>query len=152
MCSQVFAPLFFASIGYSCVAFFVLLLDTRSTIADLVEPSRIPFLDLFTAKRFWQGLVFSIFMTLGKLLVGIWIPIFEIRLRRFPKVPPQELSTDGHRESVSGKDLATAGVDAVKEKSARCVVMWPSRTSIAPAIMLGVAMVARGEIGLVCFT
>lgn len=44
---QIFVPLFFISIGFS-----------------------IPFLQLWTGKRIWRGIVYAILMTIGKLLAG----------------------------------------------------------------------------------
>lgn len=88
-------------------------------------------------------------MTLGKLLVGIWIPASEIRLRRVPAGAPQDLRANGLREHVDKEELTTTKVNPDQHRKARWSVMWPSKASVAPAIMLGAAMVARGEIGYV---
>ena len=48
--SHIFSPLFFASIG-----------------------SALPFLDLWSGKVIWRGLVYSIVMTAAKMAVGLWI-------------------------------------------------------------------------------
>lgn len=117
------------------------------TIVDILELFRIPFLDLFTARRFWQGLVFSIFMTLGKLLVGVWIPVFEIRLRRVPSAVSEDANE--LREHAGREKPTITKVNPDGKKRARWSVIWPGKASVAPAIMLGAAMVARGEIGSV---
>lgn len=87
----VLQPLFFASIGFA-----------------------IPFLDMWTGEIIWKGLVFSLLMALGKVLVGIVVPISDLLSR---------LSGGQKGES-------------------KMTSSW------APATLLGMAMVARGEIGL----
>ncbi|TIA97040.1 hypothetical protein E3P77_01326 [Wallemia ichthyophaga] len=98
-----FASIFFASIGYC-----------------------IPFLDLFTAKRFWQGLVYSVFMLIGKLLVGIWIPI---------------------RDCVS-KETVVVGDEENKKRKTKWGLGKPNKDSWVAGLLLGSAMLARGEIGV----
>ncbi|KAJ4285942.1 hypothetical protein N0V88_008203 [Collariella sp. IMI 366227] len=89
----IFQPLFFASIGFA-----------------------IPFLDLWTGEVIWKGIVYTILMAFGKLIVGIVVPVWDFISSR--RVAPTE-KTKG--EMIFG---------------------W------APATLLGAAMVARGEIGL----
>lgn len=98
----VFQPLFFASVGFA-----------------------IPFLELWTGEMIWKGVVFTILMVLGKLIVGLCIPLWDLAasVRR----PQMENSLDGE------KPVSHAG---------SLVSSW------APATLLGTAMVARGEIGL----
>jgi Kef-type K+ transport system membrane component KefB len=52
-------PLFFTSIGFS-----------------------IPFHDLWKRSIVWKGIVCSIVMMLGKMVVGIWVPIWTLFRRR----------------------------------------------------------------------
>ncbi|KAL2257895.1 hypothetical protein VTK26DRAFT_9002 [Humicola hyalothermophila] len=88
-------PWFFASIGFA-----------------------IPFLDLWSGEVIWKGIVYTVFMALGKLLVGVVVPIWDcISLRR-----------KGTASEAPGDRAVTPN--------------W------APATLLGAAMVARGEIGL----
>lgn len=85
-------------------------------------------------------------MTLGKLVVGLWIPVAEIRVRRRP------VSAFPKTDSVASQDvsLAEKGVDKkARNIGGRWIVEWPTRSSIAPGMMLSTAMVARGEIGFV---
>ncbi|ORY09414.1 hypothetical protein BCR34DRAFT_625723 [Clohesyomyces aquaticus] len=83
-------PLFFASIGFA-----------------------IPFMDLWTAEAFWKGPIYTILMLVGKVVVGLVIPVAAINRR-----PP-------------GTSIREYFIES----------FWP-------AILLGSAMVACGEIGL----
>ncbi|AEO58308.1 hypothetical protein MYCTH_2060709 [Thermothelomyces thermophilus ATCC 42464] len=92
----VFQPLFFASIGFA-----------------------IPFVELWTGEIIWKGVVYTLLMVFGKLLVGIVVPIWDFIFHRIRK-----------RSSEKRPDGVGVG------------------SSWAPATLLGAAMVARGEIGL----
>ncbi|KAL2188069.1 hypothetical protein L209DRAFT_680258 [Thermothelomyces heterothallicus CBS 203.75] len=92
----VFQPLFFASIGFA-----------------------IPFAELWTGEIIWKGVVYTLLMVSGKLLVGIVVPIWDFIFHRIRK-----------RSSEKRPDSVGVG------------------SSWAPATLLGAAMVARGEIGL----
>jgi hypothetical protein len=93
--STILKPLFFASVGFS-----------------------IPISQIFTGSIIWRGLVYAIWMALGKLLCGLW-------LVRFPaKTMPDATRNDHARE-----------------------IQLPRPKSLYPASILGCAMVARGEIG-----
>ncbi|EPS25314.1 hypothetical protein PDE_00247 [Penicillium oxalicum 114-2] len=94
-------PLFFASIGFA-----------------------IPFVSLWTGKRIWRGILFTLLMAFAKFIVGMWIPCW----RSF-----------GGVKGRSGTAGATTPAD---EKN---VGYGPA--SLA-GLLLGSAMVARGEIGL----
>ncbi|KAK4227041.1 Hsp70 ATPase ssc1 [Podospora fimiseda] len=89
-------PLFFASIGFA-----------------------IPFADLWTGEVIWKGIVFTLLMILGKVIVGIVVPVWDL-------ISAKRTQSD---ESKTSNDST-----------------W--RSSWAPATLLGTAMVARGEIGL----
>ncbi|KAL2173158.1 Sodium/hydrogen exchanger family-domain-containing protein [Thermothelomyces heterothallicus CBS 202.75] len=92
----VLQPLFFASIGFA-----------------------IPFAELWTGEIIWKGVVYTLLMVSGKLLVGIVVPIWDFIFHRIRK-----------RSSEKRPDSVGVG------------------SSWAPATLLGAAMVARGEIGL----
>ncbi|KAI3391591.1 hypothetical protein diail_7049 [Diaporthe ilicicola] len=83
-------PLFFASIGFA-----------------------IPFKRLWTGTVVWRGIVLSLLMMIGKGVVGLSIPMWDLLSQR-------------------------SSVSQCKQASSN----W------APATLLGMAMVARGEIGL----
>jgi Kef-type K+ transport system membrane component KefB len=114
-------PLFFASIGFA-----------------------IPFVGLWTGKRIWRGILFSLLMTIAKFIVGIWIPIFEfIGSRKSPKPDnstPGETSHETHekRNSSEAKNYTPRASDKKGGYGS---------ASLA-GLILGSAMVARGEIGL----
>lgn len=86
-------------------------------------------------------------MALGKLLVGVWIPLSEIRLYRTPVEHHQDLATISHQASADSEKLQTAESISCGKKSMQWVMVWPSKHSLTPGLMLGAAMIARGEIG-----
>lgn len=88
-------PCFFASIGFS-----------------------IPFIELWTGEVIWKGIVFTILMVSGKLVVGLVIPLWDLIANRKPDPSEKALSRP------------------------------PARPNWSSAAFLGTAMVARGEIGL----
>ncbi|TKA30643.1 hypothetical protein B0A50_02363 [Salinomyces thailandicus] len=114
----VLEPLFFASIGFA-----------------------IPFLDLWTGTAIWHGVVYTLLMLVSKFAVGIWIPIWAAVKR--PRKPEEEIALDEAAE-VSQQALRrvqskTPGADTPKQAA---------RSALWPGLLLGSAMVARGEIGL----
>ncbi|KAI2962067.1 hypothetical protein CBS147352_9737 [Aspergillus niger] len=107
-------PLFFASIGFA-----------------------IPFVQLWTGKRIWRGVIFTLLMVFGKLIVGVWLPLwtwcpFNSLFRRIKVCSPRKSSAGGEVHTTQGSE----------EKRRKPGTIWLS------AMLLGSAMVARGEIGL----
>jgi Kef-type K+ transport system membrane component KefB len=99
-----FAPLFFASIGFA-----------------------IPFRDLWQATNAWHGITYALLMAVGKLAVGIWIPVWSIFWPR---------------------DVAP-GIEAnSRQTSPRRTPRNPLGNASKAGVLLGSGMVARGEIGL----
>ncbi|KAM0283992.1 hypothetical protein ACHAQH_002187 [Verticillium albo-atrum] len=88
--TYILQPMFFASIGFA-----------------------IPFKKLWTGEAIWRGVVFTLLMLAGKLVVGAIVPVRDFITEK-PMSKPRELISS----------------------------TWK------PATLLGVAMVARGEIGL----
>lgn len=88
--TYILQPMFFASIGFA-----------------------IPFKQLWTPTAIWRGIVFTILMLIGKVLVGAAVPMWD---------------------AFSGRK--------VSQDKTFWSATWPS------ALFLGMAMVARGEIGL----
>ncbi|KAJ2894291.1 hypothetical protein MKZ38_007748 [Zalerion maritima] len=88
--TYILQPMFFASIGFA-----------------------IPFKRLWTGRAIWRGVVFSLLMLFGKVVVGAVVPMWD----KF-----------SGRKMPAGKSFWSA--------------TWPAAT------LLGMAMVARGEIGL----
>lgn len=118
---QILTPLFFASIGFS-----------------------IPFLSLWTGGRIWRGIVYSILMTLGKLLAGVPILLVDV-------FAPLRSSSEGRVEEKEAAGNTKAETRGCCEGEAGVV---PTRLemlrseSLPAAAFLGLALVARGEIGV----
>ncbi|KAB8234021.1 cation:proton antiporter [Aspergillus alliaceus] len=97
-------PLFFASIGFA-----------------------IPFVELWTGKRIWRGVLFTLLMVVAKFVVGLWIPLW--------KVLPTKTKAD--KKSKEPRPASDVPAETPKDNA-----------TILSALLLGSAMVARGEIGL----
>jgi Kef-type K+ transport system membrane component KefB len=78
----------------------------------------IPFSSLWKPAAIWRGIIYSLLMMIGKVACGLVIPIWSVCFHYYS---PQD---HGNRKKTFSKDN-----------------LWPS-------VMLGSAMVARGEIGL----
>ncbi|BCS27909.1 cation:proton antiporter [Aspergillus puulaauensis] len=103
-------PLFFASIGFA-----------------------IPFVQLWTGKRIWRGIVYTLLMVFAKFVVGVWVPLWgcwSIRKRQ-QKSGQGDSCVDEDNQAVQGN-----------AENRNRMTTWLS------ALLLGSAMVARGEIGL----
>ncbi|KAL5356148.1 Cation/H+ exchanger [Aspergillus floccosus] len=107
-------PLFFASIGFA-----------------------IPFVQLWTGKRIWRGIVFTLLMGFAKFIVGIWLPLWTYS-------PFSSLFNKRHA-CPAGKHEADQYHPTPQEVEAK---RTDHRTIWLSALLLGAAMVARGEIGL----
>lgn len=122
-------PLFFASVGFA-----------------------IPFLKLWTGKRIWRGILYSLLMAFAKVslllgflrivdssvmqfIVGMWIPLWEAMFSEHPSKGP---IIDQHSKPPQRKGKQPNIQEKKKDYGA---------ASIA-GCLLGSAMVARGEIGL----
>ena len=100
----------------------------------------IPFLELWTGEAIWKGVVYTLLMLVAKLVVGVWIPIWSI-VSHNPKN-----AKEGPQQSTNSETGYALEATASSPYS-------PSRgaalnSSTSPAFLLGMAMVARGEIGL----
>ncbi|KAL2812771.1 hypothetical protein BDW59DRAFT_176917 [Aspergillus cavernicola] len=100
-------PLFFASIGFA-----------------------IPFVQLWTGKRIWRGIIYTLLMVFAKFVVGVCIPLWGCWPIR-KKSGKGDSRVDEETQAVQGN-----------AKSRNRTTIWLS------ALLLGSAMVARGEIGL----
>ncbi|KAF7342118.1 putative Na(+)/H(+) antiporter GerT [Mycena venus] len=115
------SPLFFASIGSA--------LPIRS-LGSVDGSSRV----------IWRGLVYSLLMSLAKVLVGLWMLVWPDRVsgygwlgRRLPRRPSEE-------------ETNRVGENPLAENEA---IQLPDFTRIRSAAFVGLAMVARGEIALI---
>ncbi|CAG7950316.1 unnamed protein product [Penicillium salamii] len=111
-------PMFFSSIGFA-----------------------IPFLKLWTGERIWKGIVYTLLMTFAKYIVGIWVPIWQLASGgKSHKESHEEQKTQGQPKTEVNNPRDEEQSDQEKGKT------W-KRAWLA-ATLLGSAMVARGEIGL----
>ncbi|KAJ6118867.1 hypothetical protein N7471_013487 [Penicillium samsonianum] len=112
-------PLFFASIDFA-----------------------IPFLKLWTGKRIWRGVVYTLLMAFAKCVVGIWIPIWQLVL-----VGESQSKKEQHEQQKGpGQPNNEDNTSHEKQSKQTNGKRW-NRAWLA-ATLLGSAMVARGEIGL----
>jgi Kef-type K+ transport system membrane component KefB len=81
----------------------------------------IPFLELWTGEVIWKGIVFTLIMVFSKFIVGLTVPVWDL-IAMNAGTRTEKASSGGHKSAVASS--------------------WPSAT------LLGAAMVARGEIGL----
>ncbi|GAB7337860.1 hypothetical protein MBLNU457_4257t1 [Dothideomycetes sp. NU457] len=148
---RILKPLFFASIGFS-----------------------IPITQLFDGAIVWRGIVYTILMFIGKLVCGFWL----VRFSGLPSLPVPALFNKGQTEKSASVQSPTSKNKKRKRQAAQIVDAAPqvdvtlataagktqantskklSRSkipkpkSLYPPMMLGSAMVARGEIGFLIF-
>lgn len=100
----------------------------------------IPFLDLWTGEAVWKGIVYTLLMLFCKFIVGSWISIWSA-IRHDPK-EAKESSPQGSSEE-NGRPLEKTLSSPYSPSRSAAV-----KSSLSPALLLGMAMVARGEIGL----
>ncbi|PCH41664.1 hypothetical protein WOLCODRAFT_137530, partial [Wolfiporia cocos MD-104 SS10] len=117
----ILAPLFFASIGYG-----------------------IPFLSLWKPRILWRGVVYSVLMCIGKLAVGLPIVLWSTILLLFQKLSRREKS----RSPLPRTTLTVPPPQTPPIPRPRPSVRVTMSASLYPAVFIGVAMVSRGEIGL----
>ncbi|KAM6516129.1 hypothetical protein FALCPG4_014313 [Fusarium falciforme] len=151
---HILKPFFFASIGFS-----------------------VPITRLFSGPIAWRGIIYTILMTISKLACGIWLVSFANPLRPFQKIAqrlavmckqnPKPLVPGAQcaDPDLAGQDRATTSdpteereavpLGALGDTSARPVspelrnsTPKPEKAvSLYPACIVGLGMVARGEIG-----
>ncbi|KAL2869075.1 cation:proton antiporter [Aspergillus lucknowensis] len=110
-------PLFFASVGFA-----------------------IPFVQLWTGKRIWRGVVFTLLMVFAKFIVGIWIPLWQALFHHHRSKSPSHASKE-ERPSQTEEEANPSSPKSRRATSS-------SMTTWLSGLLLGSAMVARGEIGL----
>ena len=126
----------------------------------------IPITKMFQADIVWRGIIYTILMLLGKLLTGLWLVRFDIRIplgvgSPFPagcspwgwlKRPAQSQS-QSTPSTISDRDPTTQqSSPASPQPQPQSTQLNPKSPllkplSLYPASILGSAMVARGEIG-----
>lgn len=100
----------------------------------------IPFLDLWTGEAIWKGVVYTLLMLFCKFVVGIWIPTWAV-IQHDPKKAKENLEQRSPGEN--GYPLENTTSSPYSPSCGAAI-----RASLSPALLLGMAMVARGEIGL----
>ncbi|KAL4943047.1 hypothetical protein BDV06DRAFT_190889 [Aspergillus oleicola] len=115
-------PLFFASIGFA-----------------------IPFVQLWTGERIWKGVVFSLLMVFAKFVVGVWVPLWGC----WPSLRKQQQKKSRSKEGGRGLPSDTVNDEESYHAPNSGNNHFNSQTATyLSALLLGAAMVARGEIGL----
>ncbi|KAF2463719.1 Sodium/hydrogen exchanger [Lindgomyces ingoldianus] len=140
--SKILRPFFFASIGFS-----------------------IPISHMFRSSIIWRGIVYTLLMTLGKLVCGLWLVRFSVvpvqgTLRgrmlnvELPEVPHLWGKSAKTGSSHAFKRDQPQTVSTHEEPSTPKITQTVPRTpstpkpfSLYPPLILALAMVARGEIG-----
>jgi Kef-type K+ transport system membrane component KefB len=113
-------PLFFASIGFA-----------------------IPFLSLWDPKPLWRGIVYSLLMLFGKVIVGIWLLIWtsaSLPLRSLRSL----ILNATHHKSIRSPAPANRSIEVSPTRG-----LGEDKATLPSALLVGAAMVARGEIGLI---
>ncbi|KAJ3555494.1 hypothetical protein NM688_g2543 [Phlebia brevispora] len=129
---HVFAPLFFASVGYA-----------------------IPFISLWKPIVIWRGILYALLMAIAKMAVCLPVILWTIlpkadwnSLRRFLRIRNNSRGTDtGHSTATTstGQEGGSPNDDPVAPIRTTTNSL---RVAVAPAAFMGIAMIARGEIGL----
>ncbi|KAI4956049.1 hypothetical protein J4E91_000259 [Alternaria rosae] len=100
----------------------------------------IPFLDLWTGEAIWKGVVYTLLMLVGKALVGVWIPIWGAA-KHDPKKAQEAQNEASAAENGNNLEKVISSPYSPTRKAA-------VQSAVSPMLLLGMAMVARGEIGL----
>ena len=119
------SPTFVHTFEYYCLDFQVYILEPLFFASIGFA---IPFLDLWTGQAIWRGIVYTLLMLIAKFLVGIWIPVWAYTMKA--------------EEDNTKSALPTAEKEVSQSRIGRM------KGGIYPGLLLGMAMVARGEIGL----
>ncbi|KAI4726058.1 Sodium/hydrogen exchanger [Aureobasidium sp. EXF-10728] len=124
--NSILKPFFFASIGFS-----------------------IPITQMFRGAIVWRGLVYTMLMILGKLACGLVLVRFTSTSAKVQLPDGQQTTeTAGHNEPASSQSSAQPQTPSANSKRKRqSPRKLPKPQSLYPSLMLGSAMVARGEIG-----
>ncbi|KAJ7050445.1 Cation/H+ exchanger [Mycena amicta] len=119
---HIFSPLFFASIGSA--------LPIRA-LGSVNGSSRVV----------WRGILYSILMVISKALVGLWILVW-----------PNRATGRGWFASGASNPLAASSEETTMEPqldTAHGPLLSPDLPPIRAALLVGLAMIARGEIALI---
>lgn len=142
------SPLFFASIGASIPVnqFFTIYIPGSGGLEGAGQVMMVK-----SHRVIWRGVVYSILMVFAKAVVGIWV--FAFWTRNVDKQPCSTKPLPLHSSDPTGiviedgshsvEPLATPSVTSSVQDGGS------SRSRVSTALLLGMAMVARGEIALI---
>lgn len=141
---RILVPFFFASIGFS-----------------------IPITQLFNPATLWRGLIYALLMALGKFVTGLWLlrfspprfivaPLEKLRLMKktlewsstatsIQSPTTAETSAAEAELKTSDEKMTTTSIPASDQGHSQKPPQKPR--SLYPPTILGLAMIARGEIG-----
>ncbi|KAH7111308.1 hypothetical protein B0J11DRAFT_512173 [Dendryphion nanum] len=100
----------------------------------------IPFLDLWTGQAIWKGILYTLLTLFCKFVVGIWIPTWSV-IQPDPKKAKANLQQQSLGKNGRPLEVIASALHSPSRSAAFI-------SSAYPALLLGMAMVARGEIGL----
>ncbi|KAI4653582.1 hypothetical protein J4E93_001348 [Alternaria ventricosa] len=100
----------------------------------------IPFLDLWTGEAIWKGVVYTLLMLVGKALVGVWIPIWGAATHDPKKAQEAENEASAAQNGNTLEKVTSSPYSPTRKAAVQ--------SAVSPMLLLGMAMVARGEIGL----
>lgn len=128
-----FSPIFFASIG-------------------IAIPIRSLFLVRGSRRVIWRGIIYSLLMIVAKAVVGLWVLVWHdtrVGYGWCTSRPPKDRKKDHSTEKESREE----GVEVEAEQNSTPTLANVSEESDLPrtrsAALIGLAMVARGEIALI---
>ncbi|KAH0611350.1 uncharacterized protein H6S33_010615 [Morchella sextelata] len=129
--TRLLTPFFFASIGFS-----------------------IPITQLFAGSTVWRGIVYAALMALGKLLTGVWLLRFRVpgvgvaeRIRALKKLGPAACTSTSAPPTNTGTPTTTTTTTTTTTNDTAAAAPAQKPKSLYPPSILGLAMIARGEIG-----
>jgi hypothetical protein len=104
---------------------------------------------MFRGAIVWRGIVYTILMILGKLACGLVLVRFTSASAKVQLPESQQITeTNGSYETPASQDGDQQRTPSANSKRKRQVPRkLPKPQSLYPSLMLGSAMVARGEIG-----
>lgn len=118
-------PLFFASIGFA-----------------------IPFLSLWTGQAIWRGIVYTLLMLVSKAAVGFVIPLRDLIPRLACALKGRKNVVHSEHEDKERPEPGRGTSPSPTNDAEGASLPQKRRTSWSSAMLLSMAMVARGEIGL----
>ncbi|KAK9859932.1 hypothetical protein MYU51_010037 [Penicillium brevicompactum] len=147
--NRILLPLFFASIGFA-----------------------IPITKMFSGQVVWRGMIYAVLMAIGKMITGLWLVRFSsnpiaglVSIIRKPfayahscakrqshKAPKKKNNSENTQVSNATADHSVSHSSSHNDESPTPappsqLSMPPKPKSLYPPSILGLAMVARGEVG-----